>query len=162
MSTTGTRDASAAPVTDLAEQLIEVIAPLLAQQRRKWAQRCQAHGLSIVGVHALALLEEAGPLPMSRLADELDVSLPNASGIVGRLAERGLVDRGADPDDRRIVRVDLSAHGRALLGEMEAARIDRLRRLVGALDMPAQRRLLGSVNDLLAAVAAVATPTEHA
>ena len=67
MSTTGTRDASAAPVTDLAEQLIEVIAPLLAQQRRKWAQRCQAHGLSIVGVHALALLEEAGLIRTERM-----------------------------------------------------------------------------------------------
>jgi DNA-binding MarR family transcriptional regulator len=161
MAITRTGDAPAAPVADVAEQLIEVVVPLLAQQRRKWAQRCQAHGLSIVGVHALALLEEAGPMPMSRLADELDVSLPNASGIVGRLAERGLVERGTDPDDRRIVRAGLSAHGRALLGEMEAARIDRLRRLVAALDERAQRRLLASVNDLLAAVEAIST-TENA
>jgi DNA-binding MarR family transcriptional regulator len=144
---------------EIADQLIEAIAPLLAQQRRKWAERCQAHGLSIVGFHALALLEEAGPMPMSHLADELDVSLPNASGIIGRLAERGLVARSADPDDRRVVRVDLSTDGRALLGEMETARIERLRRLIGALDEQRQRRLLASVRDLVAAVETLGSTT---
>jgi DNA-binding MarR family transcriptional regulator len=157
---TATRSAPA--TADIADQLIELIAPLLAQQRRKWAERCQAHGLSVVGFHALALLEGTGPMPMSRLAEELDVALPNASGIVGRLAERGLVDRSADPDDRRVVRVGLSTGGRALLGEMEAARVERLRRLVGVLDERSQRRLLESVRDLVSAVDTLGTTTEKA
>jgi hypothetical protein len=52
------------------------MAPLLAQQRQKWAERCHAHGLSLMGAHALALLEMHGPMPMSRLADDLGVALP--------------------------------------------------------------------------------------
>lgn len=146
---------------DIADQLIDALAPLLAQQRRNWAERCQAQGLSVVGFHALALLEEGGPMPMSRLADELDVALPNATGIVGRLAERGLVERGTDPEDRRVVRVGLSAGGRELLNEMEAARIDRLRRLVATMDATQQRRLLRSVGDLVAAVRALGGPGEN-
>lgn len=150
-------------VTDnVAEQLIRTLAPILANQRRKWAARCQAHGLSVVSFHALALLEEHGPMPMSRLADELDVALPNATGIVSRLADRGLVQRGTDPADRRIVRVGLSPEGRALLGEMEAERLDRVRRLVSMLDAAQQRRLLRSIQDLVAAMGAVATHTETA
>lgn len=145
---------------DVAEELITTLAPILANQRRKWAARCQAHGLSIVSFHALALLEEHGPIPMSRLAEHLDVALPNATGVVSRLADRGLVERGTDPTDRRIVRVGLSADGRALLGEMEAERLDRLRRLISTLDAEQQRRLLRSVHDLVGAIVHLGTPTE--
>src|SRR6188472_796666 len=90
---------------DRASEIIEALAPLLAQQRHKWAAHCQAHGLSIVGFQVLALLEMHGGLPMTRLADELGVALPNATGIVGRLVERGIVSREDDANDRRRVLV---------------------------------------------------------
>jgi 5'-methylthioadenosine phosphorylase len=97
---------------------------------------------------------------MSRLADELDVAPPNASAIIGRLAERGLVERVADPADRRIVRVRLTAQGRGLLDEIEEARLERLRRVIGALDPIQQRRLLRSVSDLVAATRSLGPPPE--
>ena len=72
---------------DRADEIIGALAPLLAHHRHRWAARCQAHGVSIVGFQVLALLEMHGGLPMSRLAEELDVALPNATGIVGREKE---------------------------------------------------------------------------
>lgn len=146
----------------LADELIDTIAPLLAQQRQKWAERCHAHGLSLVGFQVVALLEMHGPMPMTRLAEELGVALPNATGIVGRLAERGIVSRGTDPSDRRVVRIDLTDTGRGLINDMEAARRDRLRRLVGVLDDDQQRRLLRSVRDLQAAAIAIGATQEPA
>jgi DNA-binding MarR family transcriptional regulator len=92
---------------------------------------------------------------MSRLADDLGVALPNATGIVGRLAERGIVDREHADADRRVVLVSLNDHGRQLVGEMEEARRDRIRRLVEALDTDQQERLLHAVRDLRAAAATV-------
>ena len=70
--------------TDRAGEIVQALAPLLAQHRHRWAARCQAHGLSIVGFQVLALLEMHGGMPMTRLADELGVALPNATGIGGR------------------------------------------------------------------------------
>ncbi len=139
----------------VADDLIEAMAPLLAQQRQKWAERCHAQGLSLIGAHALALLEMHGPMPMSRLADDLGVALPNATGIVGRLAERGIVDREHDDGDRRVVLVSLNDHGRKLVGEMEEARRNRIRRLVEELDADQQERLLHAVRDLRAVAAKV-------
>jgi DNA-binding MarR family transcriptional regulator len=139
----------------LTTDLIEALAPLLAQQRQTWAERCQAHGLSIMGFHALSLLEMHGPIPMSRLADDLGVALPNATGIVNRLAERGIVEREHDDADRRVVRVSLTDAGRQLIGEMEEARRTRIRRLVGALDATQQASLLQSVRDLRDAATAI-------
>ena len=139
------------PTTTRAEEIIEALAPLLAHQRNRWASRCQAHGLSIIGFQVLALLEMNDGIPMSRLAEELDVALPNATGIVGRMAERGIVDRRHDAIDRRVVRVGLTDAGRQLIGEMEASRRERMTRLIGAMDATKQRRLLQSVRDLHAA-----------
>ena len=144
--------------TAVADDLIDAMAPLLAQQRQKWAERCHAHGLSLMGAHALALLEMHGPMPMSRLADDLGVALPNATGIVNRLAERGIIDRGHADDDRRVVLVSLNDTGRQLIGEMEEARRGRIRRLVEQLDREQQERLLQAVRDLRAAAMRVDNP----
>jgi DNA-binding MarR family transcriptional regulator len=133
---------------DPASEIIDALAPLLAHQRRRWAARCQAHGLSIIGFQVLALLEMHGAIPMGRLADELDVALPNATGIIKRMAERGLVERTHGEQDRRVVRVDLTDAGRQLIGEMEAGRRQRMNALIGALDAAQQRRLLQAVRDL--------------
>ena len=146
-----TVNSAATRASDTAGEIVEALAPLLAHQRHRWAARCKAHGLSIVGFHVVSLLEMHGAMPMSRLADELGVALPNATGIVGRLAESGLVQRSSDVADRRIVLVGLTDKGRELIGEMEAGRQERMRRLVGLLDATQQRRLLQSVKDLHAA-----------
>jgi DNA-binding MarR family transcriptional regulator len=146
---------------DRATEIIEALAPLLAHHRHRWAARCQAHGLSIIGFQVLALLEMHGGMPMTRLAEELDVALPNATGIVGRLVERGIVQRTRDDSDRRLVLVTLTDAGQRLIGEMEAGRRDRMSRLIAHLDDPQQRRLLQSVKDLhVAALRLAAEPEE--
>ena len=48
---------------------------------------------------------------MGDLAEELDVSVASATGIVDRMEQRGLVERRHGPDDRRVVMVDLTATG---------------------------------------------------
>ncbi len=138
---------STATAADIAEALV----PLLANQRKRWAARCHAHGVSILGFHVMALLDEHEALPMSQLAEALDVAFPNATGIVNRMEERGLVTRSNDPADRRIVRVSLTDAGHALIGEMEAGRRERMSRLIAELDPEQQGRLLLAVNDLNAA-----------
>jgi DNA-binding MarR family transcriptional regulator len=134
--------------TDRATEIIEALAPLLAQHRHRWAARCQAHGLSIVGFQVLALLEMHGGMPMTRLADELGVALPNATGIVGRLVERGIVARADDALDRRRVVVALTDAGHGLIREMEEGRRERMSRLFSLMTDDQQRRLLQSVKDL--------------
>ena len=60
-------------------------------------------GVSMTQVHVLSLLQHHGDVPMSRLADLLDVSVSNATGLIDRMEERGLVERVRVPDDRRVV-----------------------------------------------------------
>ncbi len=44
-------------------------------------------------LHILCILHGHGQMPMSRLADVLDVSLSNATGLIDRMEERGFVER---------------------------------------------------------------------
>jgi len=56
--------------------------------------------LSLVHLHVLTILESEGPVSMKRLAEALDVSVASATGIVDRMAERGLVERRSLDTDR--------------------------------------------------------------
>lgn len=85
---------------------------------RKWLEG----SLSIVQLHVLTVLETAGPLPMGKLADALDVSVASATGIVDRMEQRGLVGRRHDEADRRIVLVHPTDSGRAVFNDLAEMR----------------------------------------
>lgn len=58
------------------------------------------------------------PLRMSELNRHVLLSQPALSRMVDRLADRGLVDRCADPGDRRGVRLSLTPEGRRIQREI--------------------------------------------
>ena len=74
--------------------------------------------LSLIHLHVLTVLESDGALPMSHLAETLDVSVASATGIVSRMEERGLVARSHGEADRRVVLVQLTDSGIAILRDM--------------------------------------------
>ena len=78
--------------------------------------------LSLVHLHVLTVLEARGPLSMTKLADELDVSVASLTGIVDRMESRGLVERQREPDDRRVIVVRPTESGEAVFSEMAVER----------------------------------------
>ena len=69
-------------------------------------------GLSRTELRFLHRLDELGPLPVSRLADALDVSQPTASRSLRRLEDEGLVARQLGAEDGRVAVYALTAKGR--------------------------------------------------
>jgi len=69
---------------------------------------------------ALVELGDSGPIRLNDLATRMGVSAPTASRSVDALHELGLVERVVDPNDRRAVRIELSAQGKAKLEERKA------------------------------------------
>jgi DNA-binding MarR family transcriptional regulator len=66
---------------------------------------------------ALVTIERHGPLTPSELATRERVQRPTVTRVLARLEEAGLVERAADPDDRRSSLLSISAAGRSLLEE---------------------------------------------
>jgi DNA-binding MarR family transcriptional regulator len=110
-------------------------------------------GVSMTHMHVMWLLEHHGDMPMNRVAELLDVSFSNATGIVDRMEERGLVERVRVPDDRRIVLVRIAAKGVEALEEIEALKQDRIHAILGHLDPTQLSRLAVAIGDLRGAVA---------
>ena len=125
------RVADAPGATDAQRTLmvVEVVDELTSwkpQDREKVFRTWLKGSLSLIHLHVLTVLEAEGPMPMSRLADTLDVSVASATGIVTRMEERGLVERRHDQDDRRVVIVAPTEAGAAVFKDMMAARREHL------------------------------------
>jgi DNA-binding MarR family transcriptional regulator len=74
-----------------------------------------ATGMAVEDYDVLFQLAQApdGRRRMSQLADALLLARSSCTRIVGRLEERGWVDRSADPDDGRVVWASLTRSGRS-------------------------------------------------
>jgi DNA-binding MarR family transcriptional regulator len=69
---------------------------------------------------ALAKLHDLGPTSQNQLGRLVGIDPATMFGVAGRLARRGLVRAGPDPSDARLVRLDLTREGRALVEAMKA------------------------------------------
>lgn len=76
---------------------------------------------------------EAGPRRMSDLAAEHGVRLPTMTRQIGRLLRDGLVVRGRNADDARVVTVELTPAGTERLLRARERRIDHLTERLMAL-----------------------------
>ncbi len=144
VSTTIGSRAAAAPAQEAGpttERILEALEPIMAYQRRTMMRVWQDRSLSKLHLHVLMLLEQRGPMPMSRLAGLADVALSNMTGIVDRMEQHGFVDRVRDDRDRRVVLVRATSQGRERCADMEGLRREQLGRLIGAL-APSERETL--------------------
>jgi DNA-binding MarR family transcriptional regulator len=102
-------------------------------------------GLSLTSGATLATLERSGPCRLTALAASEGVTQPAMTQLVGRLAEAGLVARCADPDDGRVVSVELTQEGRDLLAQRRAIRAERLSVLMARLSRADQDALAAAL-----------------
>jgi DNA-binding MarR family transcriptional regulator len=127
------------------------------------SERLVRQGISMTQLHVMNMLERHGEMAMSRLAEMLDVSLSNATGLIDRIEERGFVERIRVPSDRRIVLVRITDRGRAVMEEVEALREATLARVLDRLDEAQLKRVAAAMADMRGAVIATITdPTSGA
>jgi DNA-binding MarR family transcriptional regulator len=84
--------------------------------RRLRAERIETD-LTLSQLSALASVDRHGPLTLGALAAHERVQPPSMTRIVGALADRGMVTRGAHATDGRQIVVAVTADGRELLKE---------------------------------------------
>jgi DNA-binding MarR family transcriptional regulator len=97
--------------------------------------------MSVTGAHALGELYAQGPITQQQLADALRLQKSTISRLVDQLTKGGLVERAANPQDRRSHLIGLTATGRRRARRLEEARRDLFDRLLADL-APNERRLV--------------------
>jgi DNA-binding MarR family transcriptional regulator len=95
------------------------------------------------------------------LARQLELDKSSVTGLVDRAERRGLVERVADPDDGRAVRVRLTKAGRALAARGAEEVGDELLAATTGLSEPQRRQIAALLSRVVAATApdAEAAPT---
>lgn len=151
MGTIATRREVDEPV---ARRVIDELTEAIGEWRCGGSERLMRAGVSMSHLHVMWILQSHGDLSMTHLAEMLDISLSNATGLVDRMAERGIIDRTGVPDDRRIVRVALSDHGRELLAQVDLVRSDLLASILRHLDATQLDGVLHTLADLRQAMQA--------
>jgi DNA-binding MarR family transcriptional regulator len=127
-------DATASgPLDDPYGPIIADFRAAMNQVKCASSERLLRKGVSMAQLHILYTLQRSGEMPMSRLAEVLQVSLSNATGLIDRIEERGFVERTRVPEDRRIVMIRVTDAGRRMLDEVDAISSDLLRSVFGRI-----------------------------
>lgn len=102
-------------------------------------------GLTASQLSALVSIETHEPVKLSTLAAVEGVAAPTLTRVVGALAEEGLVERRACPEDGRSTLVSLSAAGRDRLDTVRRERTAWLYQRIADLSPAEQRRLIAAI-----------------
>jgi DNA-binding MarR family transcriptional regulator len=122
---------------NVAEQLNSAAIRLLRRVRAADAES----GLSAPKLSALSVLAFGGPASLTQLARAEQVRAPTMSKLVGDLEAEGLVAKRADREDKRGVRIEVTAKGRALMEEGRKRRLALLRKRLALLSRAELERL---------------------
>jgi len=135
-------------LAEIAEALPEIIRGLGAghpMTGREWE-------LTLAQMRALQVVGDQAVCTMGELAHRLGISLSAATGLADRLVEQGLVEREADPADRRLVCLRVAAAGKRARAIMRKEKRRRVEAMLGGLSGPELEQIVDSLALLRRAV----------
>jgi len=108
--------------------------------------------LSMAHAHALMVLLAKGELSQQQLGGELCIDKSNVARLSARMVEAGHIDQRPSESDGRSRILSLTTRGTRLAKEVDAASGARFGSLVSALPRASRRRVLDSMNQLVASL----------
>ena len=139
----------------------------VARMLRTYAdQRARQFGISRAQWGVLVRLDRSEGLKQSELAEILDLQPISLTRLLDRLADNGLIERRADPNDRRANRLYLTPAARPLLKQLASLGNDMMETVLEGFDDKANDRLLRDLtlikDNLRAAIARPSTDQQGA
>jgi MarR family transcriptional regulator for hemolysin len=106
-------------------------------------QRARQFGMTRAQWAVLVRLEHAEGLKQSELAELLDLQPITLTRLVDRLCANGLIERRADPNDRRAKRLYLTAAARPLMDRLAELGGDMMETVLDGFDLKTIERMIG-------------------
>jgi DNA-binding MarR family transcriptional regulator len=101
---------------ELLDRISSALRVLGARMTRTFRAELESFDLSLPMAHALRELDV--PLPMGTLAERLSCDASYITGLADQLEERALIERRADPDDRRVKQLVRTDKGERVASEV--------------------------------------------
>lgn len=125
----------------MSDNLGQILSDISRLMRRSFDERARGIGVTRPQWQVLTLLGRHEGINQGGLAELLEVEPITLCRMVDRLQEAGLVERRADPADRRAWRLFLSGKANALLGELRPLALNLFDEAMNGL-APAEREAL--------------------
>jgi MarR family transcriptional regulator for hemolysin len=128
-------------------------------------QRARQFGISRAQWAVLVRIGRHEGLKQTELADILDLQPISLTRLLDRLAENGLIERRADPNDRRANRLYLTPAAKPLLDQLADLGADMMETVLGGISTASIERMLkelGAVKDNLRSAIARNTNQDQA
>lgn len=102
-------------INDILVTLFNVVLKL----EEKAIQGSTRGDLSITEIHTLVAIGQGRPKTMSQVANSLKVNVSTLTTAINKLVKKGYVNRFRIPEDRRIVKIELTQNGKDAVAEHE-------------------------------------------
>jgi MarR family transcriptional regulator, transcriptional regulator for hemolysin len=109
-------------------------------------QRARGFGISRAQWAVLIRIDRTEGLKQSELAEILDLQPISLTRLLDRLAANGLIERRADPHDRRANRLYLAPAAKPLIAQLAELGHEMMDTVLDGLDENANARLLSDLN----------------
>lgn len=146
----------------LNQALREWVKVFMRRSMHEFMRSRKDSGLSMAQQRTLMRLHYHGPVQISEIGDDLDITAAAASQMVDRLVNLELLERTEDPEDRRIKRVSLTKSGLAVVHEGISARLEWMKDLATTLSPKEQREILSALKTLTDAALSLEERRENA
>ena len=145
----------------LAEQLFETLGSLRRQVRRVAGRPWPVGDLSGSQIELVRLVRREPGIPVSDAAERLGLAANTVSTLVRRLTDAGLLQRQADPADRRVARLRVTAAARRRIEGWRDQRTVLAAGALGRLSLADRRAIRDALPAVERLVAALQQPEEQ-
>ena len=109
-------------LAEFADKLDEIMPILMREFMKKHPRDFEKEKLTMSQIFILFILSRHGRMKMTELSNMLHVTTAATTGMVDRLVKNSYVERMSDPEDRRIIRIDLTRKGANSIKRVAAER----------------------------------------
>ncbi len=115
-----------------------------------FAQECAGHDITPVQYAALVAVRDNPGLDATRIAALIDFDRSTVGNVLERLEGKGLIERRANPQDRRVKILKLSRRGAKLLSDCEPAVQRAQARMLDPLSAAQRNEFLNNMRRIIA------------
>ena len=144
----------------LAEHLFDALGAVRRQVRRLTGRPWPTAALSGAQIELVRLVRREPGIPVSTAAEALGLAANTVSTLVRQLTDAGLLRRQADPDDRRVAQLHVTAAAQRRIEGWRDHRAELAAQALGRLH-PADRRAIEEAVPALGRLAAELQATQR-
>ena len=111
-------------------------------------EAADSQNLSVAEMHTVVAGGRGGGKTMTTIAGELRINVSTLSIAINKLEKKGCVRRIRNEEDRRVVRISLTAKGRRALDQHEKFYFDMVEEACGSMDEQGKRIFIQSLENM--------------